>query len=492
MENFDLYQDIAMRTKGDIYIGVVGPVRTGKSTFIRRFMEQLVLPSMEDGYAKERVIDELPQSGDGKSIMTSQPNFVPSEAVKVKLTQQAEVSIRMVDCVGYLVKDASGYIEDDQPRMVHTPWTQEEMPFEQASEMGTRKVITEHSTIGIVVTTDGSITEIPRSSYISAEEEVVRELKAMNKPFVMVMNTTSPNSQDTIKLKDALSEKYGMPVMALDVINMQKEDILSLFEMVLMEFPIKSLNIDIPEWVQALSPDHWLMQEIFDRLSSVLDNMESMKHANLILDAFENYENADSMKVESLSLGEGGVKASLPIHRNLFYSVLGEECNLTIENDYQLVSMMKELMLAKREYDKIKDALCEVKQTGYGVVKPSPGDLTLDAPEIMKQGSKYGVKLKASASSLHIMQVDITTEVLPMMGSEKQSEELMEYLTNEFESNPDAIWSTNIFGKTLDDLVQEGLANKLTRMPSEAQAKIQRTVQRIVNEGRGNLICIIL
>ncbi|MFZ5974214.1 MAG: stage IV sporulation protein A [Bacillota bacterium] len=492
MENFDIYQDIAMRTQGDIYIGVVGPVRTGKSTFIRRFMDKLVLPAMEQGYAKERVVDELPQSGAGKSIMTSQPNFVPSEAVKIALSPEAVVSVRLVDCVGYLVKDAVGYIENDMPRMVHTPWTQEEMPFEQAAEMGTRKVIQDHSTIGIVVTTDGSITDIARSAYIPAEERVVDELKAMGKPFMMVLNSSNPNNPDTQRLKEALNEKYNVPVLAVDVMNMESQDILNMFEIMLMEFPIRAINIDLPEWVQALPADHWLTGGIFQRLAEVLPNMHCMRDHAMLPDAFSEFEHADPMTLVSLRLGEGMVDVHLPVHRELFYTVLGEACNFPIENDYQLVSMMKDLIGAKREYDRLKDALNSVRQTGYGLVQPTTDELVLEEPEIVRQGSRYGVKLKASAPSLHIMRVDIQTEVSPMMGSEKQSEELLQYLMDEFENNPGAIWSTNVFGKSLHELVQEGLSNKLVRMPEDVRMKIQRTLQRIVNEGSGGLICILL
>lgn len=492
MERFDLYQDIAMRTQGDIYIGVVGPVRTGKSTFIRRFMDKLVLPAMEEGYAKERVMDELPQSGAGRSIMTSQPNFVPSEAVNVALSPEAVVSVRMVDCVGYLVKDAVGYIENDMPRMVRTPWTQEQMPFEQAAEMGTRKVIQDHSTIGIVVTTDGSITDLGRSSYINAEERVVDELKEMGKPFVIVLNTTTPSNPDTQKLTEALNEKYSVPVVAVDVMNMEVQNILGILEMMLMEFPIRAINIDLPEWVQALPADHWLPGSIFERLNEALPNMHAMRDHAKLPAAFADYEHAEPMTLEALRLGEGMVDVCLPVHRSLFYNVLGEACNFPIENDYQLVSMMKDLIGAKREYDRLKDALENVRQTGYGLVRPSTDELVLEEPEIVRQGSRYGVKLKASAPSLHIMRVDIKTEVSPMMGSEKQSEELLQYLMDEFENNPGAIWSTNVFGKSLHELVQEGLSNKLVRMPEDARIKIQKTLQRIVNEGSGGLICILL
>lgn len=492
MEKFELYQDIAMRTQGDIYIGVVGPVRTGKSTFIRRFMDKLVLPAMEQGYIKDRVVDELPQSGAGKSIMTSQPNFVPNEAVRIALSPEAVVSVRLVDCVGYLVKDAVGYIENDMPRMVRTPWTEEQIPFEQAAEMGTRKVIQDHATIGIVVTTDGSITDIGRSSYIEAEERVVDELKALGKPFIIALNTAVPNNQDTQALREALNEKYGVPVLAVDVKNMEDHDILKMFEMMLMEFPIRVINIDIPEWVQALPADHWLTGSIFARLGETVPQMRCMRDHSMLPEAFIDYENADPMKLESLRLGEGMVDVSLPVHRDLFYRVLGEACDHPIKNDYQLVSMMKDLITAKREYDRLKDALVDVRQTGYGMVRPTTDELVLEEPEIVRQGSRYGVRLRASAPSLHIMRVDIKTEVSPMMGSEKQSEELLQYLMDEFESNPGAIWSTNVFGKSLHALVQEGLSNKLMRMPEDARMKLQKTLQRIVNEGSAGLICILL
>ena len=424
--------------------------------------------------------------------MTSQPNFVPSKAVQVELLPEATVSVRLVDCVGYLVQDAVGYIENDAPRMVKTPWTETEMPFEQAAEMGTRRVIQDHATIGIVVTTDGSITDIARSSYIAAEEQVVDELKAIGKPFIIVLNTTSPGNPDTQKLTDALCEKYGVPVVAMDVANMGSEQILDLFEMILMEFPIRSIHVDLPEWVQALPADHWLTTSLFETLGETLPAMRVMRDHPLLPEAFSTYEHAEPMTLEALHLGEGVVDVSLPIHRSLFYEVLGEACDYPIENDYQLVAMMKDLIGAKKEYDRVKDALESVRQTGYGLVRPSTEELVLEEPEIVRQGSRYGIKLKASAPSLHIMRVDIQTEVSPMMGSEKQSEELFQYLMDEFENNPGAIWSTNVFGKSLYDLVQEGLSNKLVRMPEDARQKIQRTLQRIVNEGSGGLICILL
>ena len=490
MEQFDLYKDISQRTDGDIYIGVVGPVRSGKSTFIKKFMDLQVLPNIHDENELERTRDELPQSGSGKTIMTTHPKFVPNEAVNIQLDEHTSFNVRLVDCVGYLIDGIIGHTEDDMPRMVHTPWSDEEIPFEKAAEIGTRKVICEHSTIGIVVTSDGSFTGISRSSYIDAEERVVNELKELGKPFIVILNTSEPYSIETQKLQVALEEKYGVPVVAQDVLQMELSDIQAVLEQVLFEFPLREMRIRIPKWIQALPCDHPLIQEIFSTLNA--KHSDKMRDYTSMLNGFEASENVKALTLDCILLGEGAVTYDVQIKPDLFYKILGEECGCEIMGDYHLISLMRDLISAKKEYDRIADALKQVKETGYGVVAPSMDEMTLEEPEIMRRGGHFGVKLKASAPSLHLMQVNIDTEVNPIVGSEKQSEELVKYLMSEFESDPTRIWESNMFGKSLHELVMEGLETKLSNMPDEACAKIQRTMERIVNDGGGGLICILL
>lgn len=492
MESIDLYRDIAERTQGDIYIGVVGPVRTGKSTFIKKFMDLLVLPNMENEHQKERVVDELPQSGAGRSIMTTQPRFVPNEAVQIELAEKAVLKVRMVDCVGYMVKGAIGHMEGEAPRMVRTPWFEYDIPFEDAAEIGTQKVINDHSTIGVVMTTDGSITDIPRSSYIEAEERVIGELKALGKPFIIILNSATPMEDDTKKLRDAMSQKYDVPVLLLNIMALEAMDITKLLEAVLFEFPMKVLRMEVPSWVRALDVDHWLVKELLLHTTSVLGGLNRVRDYAQVPPAFSEAEHYGIPALKSINLGEGLVSLEVPTVDGLFYTILGEECGYTIENDAHLVSMLKELVGAKKEYDRLAGALQAVRDTGYGLVAPAMDELTLEEPQIVRHGNRFGVKLKASAPSLHLMRVDIQTEVSPIVGTEKQSEELVKYLLSEFENDPQQIWATNIFGKSLHELVREGLSNKLTRMPEEAQIKMQETLQKIINEGSGGLICILL
>jgi len=492
MEKFDLYRDIAERTDGDIYIGVVGPVRTGKSTLIKKIMDLLVLPNMDNDFKKERSRDELPQSGAGRTIMTTQPKFVPNEAVQISIRENANLNIRMVDCVGYLVKGAIGHMEGETPRMVRTPWFDYDIPFEEAAEIGTRKVIKDHSTIGLVVATDGSITDIPRPNYIEAEERVVKELKELNKPFVMVLNSKNPSSEETARLRDALEEKYDVPVLCLDVMNLTENDINNILSNVLFEFPITEIKLDIPKWVQSLDDDHWLIKDI---MKTVKEGTKDIYRIRDVEAAGANLEVAEFMekpKVESINLGNGYIAISMDAKPGLFYRILGEECGYKIEGDYQMIGLMKELAFAKREYDRVAEALKDVRETGYGMVPPTMDELTLEEPEIIRQGSRFGVRLHASAPSLHFIRADIETEVSPIVGTERQSEELVKYLLDEFESDPSKLWASNIFGKSLHELVKEGLSNKLMRMPEDAQLKIQETLQRIINEGSGGFICIIL
>ncbi len=492
MEKFDLYRDIAERTDGDIYIGVVGPVRTGKSTLIKRIMDLLVLPNMDNEFEKERSRDEIPQSGAGRTIMTTQPKFVPNEAVKIAVRENANLNIRMVDCVGYLVKGAIGHMEGEAQRMVRTPWYDYDIPFEEAAEIGTRKVIKDHSTIGLVVTTDGSITDIPRSSYIEAEERVVRELKQIDKPFVMVLNSKYPYEENTVKLRDALEEKYNVPVLALDALNLEENDIYEILSNVLFEFPITEIKLDSPKWIYSLDEDHWLINHIISSFTEATSEIARVREIEGLADRIRESDFVKEARVDNINLGTGHISVRLEPKEGLFYKVLGEECGFEIKGDYQMIGLMKQLAHAKKEYDRLEEALKDVRETGYGLVPPTMDELTLEEPEIIKQGGRFGVRLRASAPSLHLMRADIETEVSPIVGTEKQSEELVKYLLDEFETDPSKLWDSNIFGKSLHELVNEGLSNKLMRMPEDAQLKIQETLQRIINDGSGGLICIIL
>ena len=492
MENSNLYQDIQSRTDGDIYVGVVGPVRTGKSTFIKRFMDLLVIPNIENEYKKERAKDELPQSAGGRTIMTTEPKFVPNEAVQIHLGDNLKFKARLVDCVGYLVNNAIGYLEDDVPRMVKTPWSDEEIPFEKAAEIGTKKVIDEHSTIGILITTDGSFTDIPREDYINAEERVVKELKALNKPFVIVLNSSEPRSEYATQLSQKLEEKYGVSVMPLNCAELDIEDINTMFSKILYEFPIEQMNIKLPKWVDSLDESHWLKQKLYSDIKTAFTDIRVLKEVKPSVDNIHSTDIIANSILNEINLGNGNINISIELKDNLFYQILSDLTGVTVADEGDLFSVLTAFAKTKKEYDKISYALESAKATGYGIVTPGMEDLILDEPEIVKQGSKFGVKLKATAPSLHIIRANIETEVSPIVGSEKQSEELVNYLLSEFENDPKKIWESNIFGKNLHELVNEGLQNKLSRMPEDAQGKLQETLERIVNEGSGGLICIIL
>lgn len=492
MEQYKIYNDIAERTQGDIYIGVVGPVRTGKSTFIKRFMDLLVLPNIENEHIRSRAVDELPQSGAGRTIMTTEPKFIPNEAVNINLTENASFNVRMIDCVGYCVNGAQGHTEEGQPRMVTTPWFQEDIPFDKAAEIGTEKVIREHSTIGLVVTTDGTICDIPRYEYVSAEERVIGELKAINKPFIILLNSSMPESENARNLKAQLEEKHKVPVFLFSCADMDMDDINKIMKNVLFEFPLKELGINLPGWIDALPQDHYLKASIYESVRGAVDGIQKLSHIDSVAPALAENEYISSARIDDISLGKGTVLIQTEAVDGLFYSVLGETTGLDIKNDEELVSMLCALSDAKREYDKIANALNQVRQTGYGIVSPGIDELSLKEPEIIRQGGRYGVRLRASAPSIHLIRADIETEVNPIVGSEKQSEELVHYLLSEFESAPAKIWESNIFGKSLHELVNEGLQSKLSKMPDDARLKIQETLTRIINEGSGGLICIIL
>jgi len=489
---FNLYRDIAERTDGDVYIGVVGPVRTGKSTFISRFMEQLVLPNLADGPKKTRIADELPQSGSGRTIMTTQPNFVPGEAVMVTLGENTPVRVRLVDSVGYLVRGALGADDASGTRMVHTPWFEHDIPFEQAAEIGTRKVIADHATIGMVVTTDGSIADLPRSAYVDAEERVISELKALHKPFVIVLNSANPRNAETLTLRDSLEDRYAVPVMLLNVKEMQERDIQRVLESVLLEFPLREARLSVPAWLGALDANHWLVQHVLGAVRQSGERSRVMREDDVFDAAFASSEYAEPVQLNKVEPGEGRIEYTLPIRDGLFNRVLSEECGTEITGDAHLLSLMKELVNAKAEYDRIADALASVRATGYGLVAPAMSELTLQEPEIVRQGSQFGVKLKANAPALHLIRVDIETEVTPVVGTEEQSADLVRQLTEEFATSPEKVWETSFFGRSLDTMVREGLNNKLMRMPQDAQEKVQQTLTRIINEGDGGMICILL
>jgi len=492
MDQQTLYRDIAMRTDGDIYIGVVGPVRTGKSTFIKRFMELLVLPNIVGEHRRERAMDEMPVSGAGRTIMTTQPRFIPNEAVELRLPSQAAFRVRLVDCVGYLVRGVLGTQEDDASRMVRTPWFDHDIPFEEAAELGTRRVVSEHSTLGVVVTTDGSVADIPRSAYIEAEERVVRELKALGKPFVVVLNSRTPDNPDTVRLRDSLSEKYDVPVELLSVESMTLDDVNRLLESVLMEFPLSEVWLEMPQWLSALPGDHWLNRAALEGAMNAAGKMQRVRDWPEIQAAFADSEYFTASDSPQIRLSEGAVHCPVALTEGLFYRVLSETSGQQVDGEEHLLSLMTELTDAKREYDRVAEALRSVRETGYGLVTPVQSEMTLKEPELVRQGSRFGVKLKASAPSYHMIRVDIETEVSPIVGTEKQSEELVQYLMNEFENDPTSIWTTNMFGKSLNELVREGLAGKLTRMPEETQMKVREALQKIINEGNGGMICILL
>lgn len=492
MNSYDIYKNITERTGGDIYVGVVGPVRTGKSTFITKLLNSLVLPNIVDKNNLERTIDEMPQSGDGKSIMTTQPKFIPNESVEITLQNDIRMKVRLVDCVGYLVDGAVGHIENDRPRLVKTPWSDEDMPFEKAAEVGTYKVIANHSTVGVLITTDGSITDIARSGYVVAEERVVSDLKNCNKPFVIVVNSTHPESPETKNLVKEMEQKYKVGVLALDVKNMSDDDMSQVFAKILQEFPIQNVCVKLPKWMQVLPFEHPLIQEVYSEINNAIDGFTKLGDFGSEFELFNDSQNFESQVNKIISAGDGRVVFEITAKPNLFYNILSEQCGYEIKNEYQLVSYIRQLAGAKEEYDHLKDALEQVRQTGYGVVYPSMSDMKLEEPKIVKQGGKFGVKLKASAPSLHIMQVDIETEISPIVGTEQQSEEIVKGLLDEFENNPTGIWETKMFGRSLNSLVNDGLQTKLVSMPLNAQTKMRKTLGRIINEGKGGVICILL
>lgn len=492
MTDTSIYRDIAGRTGGNVYIGVVGPVRTGKSTFIKKFMEALVLPNIAEGYGRDRARDELPQSAAGKTVMTTEPKFIPDEAVEIDPGGAGKLSVRMIDCVGYIVPEALGALEDGQPRLVRTPWSETPVPFVEAAEEGTRKVINEHSTIGMVITTDGSIGEIPRRAYEEAEERVIRELKAIGKPFAVILNSSKPDDEAAVRLGHELEEKYGVPVALVSCIDLDAEDIRHILAMVLNEFPVTEVSVTLPAWMASLPPEHRIRASVSAAVRDCASHAAKTGEISGAFGKLAENEYVGGMTVNSIDLGTGHADIGLLMRDGLYYEVLGELTGFRLGDDAELFTLLCELSGMKREYDRVADAIKEADERGYGIVMPDVSELKLEEPEIVRHSGGYGVKLRASAQSLHMIRANIETEISPVVGTEQQSEDLVRYLLREFEESPSSIWESNIFGKSLYELVNEGLHAKLEHMPEDARLKLSETLERIINEGSGGLICIIL
>lgn len=491
MENFDLFKDIAERTGGDIYIGAVGPARTGKSTFIKKFMEALVLPNIADPYERDRTKDALPQSGGGRTIMTTEPKFIPDEAVEITIKDNVKVNVRMVDCVGYTVPGALGYEEESGPRMVLTPWFDYEIPFQEAAEIGTRKVIAEHSTIGLVILTDGTITEIPRENYVEAEQRVINELKELEKPFLVILNSTMPNSKEARELAARLEGEYDVPVVPVNCAELSQEDIYAILQEVLYEFPVREVNITLPKWVEELDGKHWLRIKFEDAINEVVQYVRRLRDIDRAIDDLNSYDFVDEVILHDMDLGEGLAVIEMTARGELFYQILEEITGVNLEGEHTLLRLMKEYVVAKTEWDKVASGIEQVRATGYGIVSPALEEMVLEEPEVIRQGARFGVRLKAIAPSIHLIRTDVKAEISPIIGTEKQSEEFITYLMSEFEGDAQKIWRSQIFGKSLNDLVRESISGKLHAMPENAQQKMQETLTKIVNEGNGGLICII-
>jgi stage IV sporulation protein A len=492
LEKVDIFKDIAERTGGDIYLGVVGAVRTGKSTFIKRFMETVVLPSITNEADRARAKDELPQSAAGRTIMTTEPKFVPNQAVQINVSDGLDVNVRLVDCVGYAVEGAQGYEDENGPRMISTPWFEEAIPFQEAAEIGTRKVIQEHSTLGVVVTTDGSIAEIPRSSYIEAEERVIQELKEVGKPFIVVVNSTNPRGDTAQQLLLEISEKYDVPAIALSVDDMREDDVMGVLREVLYEFPVHEVNVNLPSWVMVLNDSHWLRSSFEDSVRDTVKDIRRLRDVDRVVSQFTEYDFIDRAGLAGMNMGQGVAEIDLYASDDLYDQILMEVVGVEIRGKDHLLQLMQDLTYAKREYDSVAEALEMVKNTGYGIAAPSLEDMSLDEPELIRQGSRFGVRLKATAPSIHMIRVDVESEFAPIIGTEKQSEELVRYLMQDFEENPTKIWESDIFGRSLHSIVREGIQGKIAMMPDNARYKLQETLGRIINEGSGGLIAIIL
>lgn len=492
MTTTDIYQDIATRTGGSLFVGVLGPVRTGKSTFIKRFMETCVIPNIENVYRRERAIDELPQSGSGRTIMTAEPKFVPEEAVTVSLEGGASFAVRLIDSVGYMVRGAMGQTEDGAPRMVMTPWSDEEIPMAQAAEIGTRKVIQEHSTVGIVITTDGTITDIPREDYLEPEERVIRELQELGKPFIVLVNSAQPHASRATAIARDIESRFGVRCLPVNCLELGEEAITDIIKSILYEFPLREMRVFLPAWVDALPMDHPIKQAVYGVIRSGGDQMGHIREVEPVVRAMGEEENISLARVLAIDLGRGVASAEVQLPRELFYQTLSTQSGFQVSDDGDLMDLLTALAKVKSSYDKVSSALQNVYETGYGIVMPTMDELRLEEPEVMRQGGRYGIRLKASAPSVHMFKVDIESTVSPIVGNEKQSEDMVNYLMEKFAADPAKIWESNIFGRSFHELVNEDLQAKLYRMPMDARLKFQETLQRIVNEGSGGLICIIL
>ncbi|MET3682341.1 stage IV sporulation protein A [Alkalibacillus flavidus] len=492
MEKVNVFHDISKRTNGDIYLGVVGAVRTGKSTFIKRFMDAVVLPNISDEEERQRAQDELPQSAAGRTIMTTEPKFIPNNSVAVSVDEGLEAQVRLVDCVGYTVPSAQGFEDENGPRMIQTPWYEEAIPFHDAAEMGTRKVIQEHSTIGVVVTTDGSFSEIPRSDYREAEQQVVNELHDVGKPFIMVLNSSRPHDHETSLLRQSLADEYDIPVIPVSVEHLSEDDVQNILREALYEFPVLEVNVNLPSWVMSLKEDHWLRQDFQQAIHSTVQNIRRLRDVDRVVHEFHEFEFITDARMGGMEMGEGVAEIDLYASDTLYDQVLNEIVGVEIRGKDHLLELLQDYSDAKREYDQVADALAMVKQTGYGIANPTLEDMRLEEPEIIRQGSRFGVRLKAVAPSIHMVKVDVESEFAPIIGTEKQSEELVRYLMQDFEEDPLSIWKSDIFGRSLSSIVREGIHAKLTLMPENARYKLKDTLERIINEGNGGMIAIIL
>lgn len=492
MEKVDIFKDIAERTGGDIYIGVVGAVRTGKSTFIKRFMEKVVIPNISEEADRVRATDELPHSGAGRTITTIEPKFIPNQAVNIHVSEGLDINVRLVDCVGYAIEGAKGYEDENGPRMINTPWFDDPIPFQEAAEVGTRKVIQEHSTLGVVVTTDGSITDIPREAYEEVEERIIDEMKEVGKPFIVLLNSTHPHSESVQVLRKELEEKYDVPVLALSVATMMEEDILNVMKEVLFEFPVHEVNVNLPGWVMVLDEEHWLRKDFENAVRETVKGIRRLRDVDYVVGQFDEYEFIERAALSGMDMGQGVAEIDLYAPDDLYDQILTEIVGVEIRGKDHLLELMQEFSKAKREYDKVADALNMVRTTGYGVAPPTLEEMTLDEPELIKQGSRFGVRLQATAPSIHMIRVNVHSEFAPIIGSERQSEELVNYLMRDFENDPLRIWESDIFGRSLHSIVREGIQAKLSMIPENARYKLQETLERIVNEGSGGLIAIIL
>lgn len=491
MDNFDVYSDIKARTKGEIYIGVVGPVRTGKSTFIKRFMELMVLPEMEDAHSRERTRDELPQSSAGKTIMTTEPKFIPKEAAQIALSDGVDVKVRLIDCVGFMVEGAAGHIENDSERLVKTPWFDTEIPFTEAAELGTRKVITDHSTIGLVITTDGSFGDIKRGNYIAAEEKTIKELKNLKKPFLILLNSMRPFSDETKAAAKQMEEKYGVEVMPINCEQLKKEDIKAILSEVLQEFPVTEMDFSIPKWMEILPRDHWLKSKVILSVRELLKKTNHMRDVSRGADV-EPDDAVKRMKILGMRMADGSVSVEVEVDDSHYYQILSEYVGVPIEGEYQLMQTLRNLASMQKEYEKVNNAMCQVRLKGYGVVTPDRSEIVLDEPQIIRHGNKYGVKMKAQAPSINLIKAHIETEIAPIVGSEQQAADLIEYIKESSGESGEGVWNTNIFGKSIEQIVDDGIQAKISQMTEDCQSKLQDTLQKIINDSNGGMICIII